>query len=174
MRIDGCAPRSRLCTWNVKEGRWRTLSLSLRLVTWPLVGVCLTFSMAVGKERSMVPLPPPPPNRPHPGYRDSTITHASECKLPEAVNHFEKIPDSPRAPSLRVCLRYPFPLLSLSSSSSFTPFFAFFYVLIESCPRSIVLSRPRLAFVGLRKVTECSLRKGSPAPIDGRGMCSGP
>lgn len=121
------------------------------------------------------PLAPlPPPNRPHPGYRDSTITHASECKLPEAVNHFEKIPDSPRAPSLRVCLRYPFPLLSLSSSSSFTPFFAFFYVLIESCPRSIVLSRPRLAFVGLRKVTECSLRKGSPAPIDGRGMCSGP
>lgn len=79
-----------------------------------------------------------------------TITHASECKLPEAVNHFEKIPDSPRAPSLRVCLRYPFPFppLSLSpSSSSFTPFFAFFHVLIGSRPRSVVLFRPRLAFV---------------------------
>lgn len=49
------------------------------------------------------------PTAPTPDTETLTITHASECKLPEAVNHFEKIPDSPRAPSLRVCLRYPFP-----------------------------------------------------------------
>ena len=117
-----------------KEGSSRTRSFS-RLVTWPLVGVCLTFSMAVGKERSTAGGLRPPPPATHlptpsrsPDTKPPTITHASECKLPEAVNHFEKIPDSPRAPSLRVCLamplfplfRPPFPLSFFSSTSSRT------------------------------------------------------
>ena len=132
----------------VKEGgTWRTLSLSLRLVTWPLVGVCLTFSMAVGEERSTGPLAPLTPT---PDTETPTITHASECKLPEAVNHFEKIPDSPRAPSLRVCLRYPFP--SHSFSSSLTPFF---YVPFFFRPRRELSSfnRPISSSSSLRPLT---------------------
>lgn len=126
--------------------------------------------MAVGKERSMAGGPRPPPPATHllpppprsPDTEPPTITHASECKLPEAVNHFEKIPDSPRAPSLRVCLAMPLFL-------SFTPL----YFLSSSSA-----SYPRLAIVSIfvpRYVSHRTLpEKRQAAPIDGRGMCSGP
>lgn len=144
MRIDGCAPRSLYI-----RKRRRNVANSFSFSSAGYVTSCgCMFNLFDGSRRREEYWSPclPPPDTETP-----TITHASECKLPEAVNHFEKIPDSPRAPSLRVCLRYPFP--SHSSSSSLTPFFyvPFFYVHVGSCPRSIVLSRPRLAFARLRK-----------------------
>lgn len=77
---------------------------------------------------------PPPPSSP----RTPTITHASECKLPEAVNHFEKIPDSPRAPSLR--LRCPFflffaPCTPLPATLLSSSFWVLSFLYLGSSPR---------------------------------------
>lgn len=117
-----------------------------------------------GRRPPTTPSCHPPTTSPprSPDTEPPTITHASECKLPEAVNHFEKIPDSPRAPSLRVCLAMPLFL-------SFTPL----YFLSSSSA-----SYPRLAIVSIfvpRYVSHRTLpEKRQAAPIDGRGMCSGP
>ena len=144
------APRACMPPWPGDEGRQLERSFS-SLVTWPLVGVCLTFSMAVGKEKSTAGGPPPPPlRRPSPTPLPPippTITHASECKLPEAVNHFEKIPDSPRAPSLR--LRCPF---FYSPSPR-----AFLFLPSPGCPTSTVgrvLVSPSPAYVRRRTLPE--------------------
>lgn len=131
----------------VKEGgTWRTLSLSLRLVTWPLVGVCLTFSMAVGEERSTGPLASPPriprlrrsPTQANVNYRRLWIILRRFQTAPGLLL-FESACDTPFPPT-------PPPPLSPPSSTS-----PFSFVHVGSCPRSIVLSRPRLAFARLRK-----------------------
>lgn len=108
------------------------------------------------------PLTTPPRS---PDTEPPTITHASECKLPEAVNHFEKIPDSPGLLLFESASRCPF----FSLSPPFT-FFLRRQPVILVWPSFPSSSSVRKTYVSHRTLPE----KRQAAPIDGRGMCSGP
>ena len=154
-----------------KEGSWQTRSFSW-LVTWPLVGVCLTFSMAVGKDGSMAGGPRPPPPATHllppldpriPSLRRSpTQANVNYRRLWIILRRFQTAPGLLLFESTSRC-----PFFSLS------PPFTFFLrrqPVILVWPSFLSSSRVRKTYVSHRTLPE----KRQAAPIDGRGMCSGP